>query len=787
MAESIEEFEPNSQNLQEILNYIDKEKEKNNNEVPESIIINNTDEFFENKLDNFEFEPIILENYNLKLYKEGKKIKNFIEIAKKWLNIKKDNLDSIEKLDKLETAIVKKMNKWFGKINAGFSDLRIACRIVKKNCFDFEFKTINGFKEFLSAYSIPTYNKEDYAKIKNYEKNRTDYLSNAEINPLPICKKIKLNNGETQNKFIIRIEKKSIANIWLEHKHSASYERVVMNPRPSYFVNAARKNELNQWGGYYLHREAVKEYTDWSILVRLFNHINYTWCDNEQEFCYILAKMAIKLQKPWLKTGVCIGLGGDEGTGKTLIIDEFYGRIIGPVHYLHTQDTRDVIGEFNALLANKMVIFLDESRLGVGSKNQEDDGIFKNMVTGTTQRVRSMRKNPTYEESYADFYIASNHYDNLVMASEKSRRYVLFHSYLEPLLNHPLYKKVSKGANSIYFEQLTNSMLADGMKGLKTFANFLYNIPIDNFQYNSVIGTALLAKHIVKNLNCVKLFWIECIREKANVFPKEANSKWLNKFGPLQLFEKFKRSEYYNKLYDDSFSEIIRSMLPKQTKLQFFESLGVYEFELPGNNEESYNNCYTTLITQIAGIDHFLKNKTIPLTSTKIERLQKVTEEDLLFKFIPENFYGYELRKEIEENKFTFKIRTMEEWRPTDDENPDNKHFEDTLIKEMNEIKQKKQKELDEINKMEYEKKRKWEEEHQEEIREKTLEEQKKEEYQLQMEMEKAIYLPFAFNCGAAIVNCSKCARKIVSYHFQNNFAYYKCWDCNLTYKLDMM
>lgn len=52
--------------------------------------------------------------------------------------------------------------------------------------------------------------------------------------------------------------------------------------------------------------------------------------------------MALQIQEPHIKQGVSMCTAGKEGSGKSVVLVEFLGRIIGKNHFIHIQNIKDL-------------------------------------------------------------------------------------------------------------------------------------------------------------------------------------------------------------------------------------------------------------------------------------------------------------------------------------------------------------------------------------------------------------------------------------------------------------
>lgn len=211
--------------------------------------------------------------------------------AIKWTKLSAGQIISVPQLKKFEAELVEEMNKWTGQISFQSAESRYVVRYVKHQGRDqghyaYFFKSEPGFRQLFSRFKVITYNKSDVMARENYVPGRTD------VNPYIRMK------GKKPD-FSVRLELKSIAEIWLDHPSHRVYNTMVCNPRPNYFKYASSPYDLNLWSGFAITKDSVKNCRRWSLLRPLFNHVNYTWANNWEEFNTWLGKTALLFQQPW--------------------------------------------------------------------------------------------------------------------------------------------------------------------------------------------------------------------------------------------------------------------------------------------------------------------------------------------------------------------------------------------------------------------------------------------------------------------------------------------------------
>jgi hypothetical protein len=648
---------------------------------------------------------------------------SFVHMCKKWARFQTpQDLASVATIDRFTDALVKKMNDFVGQINFSAQDTKIAVRYLKQNnSFGFYFKTVEGFKTMLSHIKITVYNEADLHAVENYDRHRTRVMyAGRRVNLNPILKKQTTRattneEDQTVSKVQLRLEEVSIALIWLRHKNHAIFNQMVCNPRPMNFKGRALPTDLNTWAGFApgFTRDEVKSFTEWDLMMPLFNHLNYSMVETESQFVDMLSRTCLFLQQPYLKQGVCICIGGPEGTFKTAFFNDLLGRIIGANHYTHVQSMKEVTGEFNSLLADKILVLIDESL----ELSKEEQSVLKNLITGNTQRCSAKYQDVTYRESFLHLVILSNWFMSLVNTGRQGRRFICHYMDHAPLMQHPYYQAKFKGDNKKYFTWLLASMLDNDCRGLKTFANFLYNCPLGNFDHRNTEPTTLLMLQKLRSCTLVEQFWCDCLINVTN----DSNGIWAPKSSAEELYRFFLRWKGTKTVKDQSTLEATaKKQKLKKNDMSFGEFWNMLNILLPIDTKgvtvdviQSGGGCCITALTfnngpndrnsfysgwwkcceamerampgfktllYVAEEDNPNNNNrpAIPackksFPQIKAERLAKITEEELLVNWCPETFNGEPLRYMLS-GPGRFRIYGEDEWKPEDLEDTNLSH-----------------------------------------------------------------------------------------------------------------
>ena len=129
--------------------------------------------------------------------------------------------------------------------------------------------------------------------------------------------------------------------------------------------------------------------------------------------------MADAIQNPNKRPGVALAIRGKQGVGKGIFVNVF-ASLFGP-HTMHVTQSSHLVGNFNAHLKDKLLVFADEA-FWAGDKRAE--GALKGMVTEDTIAIEMKGVDVQSSPNFIRLILASNN-DWLVPASADQRRFVV--------------------------------------------------------------------------------------------------------------------------------------------------------------------------------------------------------------------------------------------------------------------------------------------------------------------------------------------------------------------------
>jgi acyl carrier protein len=167
-----------------------------------------------------------------------------------------------------------------------------------------------------------------------------------------------------------KIRKDPVGKWWFAHPNRRTYRTVVFCPNRNF------DGVMNLWRGFAC--DAIP-----GDCQMFLDHLRNVLCKgNDDYYDYLIRWMANAVQNPHLPGQVAVVLKGDQGTGKGTFA-RIFGHLFG-AHYKYVSDPRHVIGTFNYMLNDAVLVFADECFVS-GSKQHES--ALKALITENTLRV----------------------------------------------------------------------------------------------------------------------------------------------------------------------------------------------------------------------------------------------------------------------------------------------------------------------------------------------------------------------------------------------------------------
>ena len=185
---------------------------------------------------------------------------------------------------------------------------------------------------------------------------------------------------------------------------------------------------------------------------------------------YILSWVAFIIQNPGKKTNTCLVILGEEGTGKTMFTTVIC-RLFDTYAIPNIANIDDVVGQFNAVIENKMIVVLNEVNATENTANKRSiHNRLKTLITDSFTIINRKGIDQYQADNVSNFIICSNEF-NPILISENDRRYVVM--------------EVSNSVrrNTVYFNNLFASFDEEFYINLYNYFR-LYNIK--NFDFTKI-------------------------------------------------------------------------------------------------------------------------------------------------------------------------------------------------------------------------------------------------------------------------------------------------------------
>lgn len=371
---------------------------------------------------------------------------------------------------------------------------------------------------------------------------------------------------------------KKLGQAWLEHPNRRSYDQVIFDP-------ARRSNSA-----YNLYQGFAVSPTRGSCTLYL-NHIrDIIASGNAEHYEYILNFMADAVQNPTVRPGVALVLRGGPGTGKGVFVNNF-GKLFGR-HFVQINDPGTLLGRFNRLLEDKLIVFADEA-FWAGDKAAE--GRLKGLITEPTITIEMKNVDSYTAHNYVRLIIATNE-DWAVPAMSKERRFCV------------LDVSDARQQDRAYFAAIENEMQNGGLEAL---LHFLMHRSLDGIDVAKFPQTAALEDQKRLSMSYLDQWFMDCL-ERNYI---DHRYKWGAPIPTSVAFDSFKSfcNSLGHKAYmnEASFGKALKALVPALEIKKLTVSHHGVEQHLPLNGR--VNHYVLGSLEQCR--KHFEKNKGIKLNT----------------------------------------------------------------------------------------------------------------------------------------------------------------------------
>lgn len=175
----------------------------------------------------------------------------------------------------------------------------------------------------------------------------------------------------------------------------------------------------NLWKGFEIENYECDELVDIDTILYHFQVVaNF----DDKVYNYLLDYFAHLIQKPHIKTGVCLLIQGLQGTGKTTLVEILLKKIMGKRYVYDTADVDKIVGKFNSSIAGKLMVVLNEATAR-DTKDVVDK--IKDIITRTDATIELKGVDPFEVEDYCNYCFTTNNIKPVCITSDDRRFQVI--------------------------------------------------------------------------------------------------------------------------------------------------------------------------------------------------------------------------------------------------------------------------------------------------------------------------------------------------------------------------
>jgi hypothetical protein len=277
---------------------------------------------------------------------------------------------------------------------------------------------------------------------------------------------------------------RGLGGAWFEWEKRREYSSIVFRPdRPT------KPGEYNVWRGW-IEADPRGE-AGCPLILR---HIRDVICNGNASVArWVLAWCAHMVQKTGEKVGTSLVIKGKKGAGKDTL-PLYLGRMMGRGFFSATNSDQ-VVGTFNALIADRLLVNLEE---GVFGGSHKSDSILKAFVSSSKIGV-NQKFAPMYEiDSFHRVTITSNSFRPTNVTTDERRWVVLETSN-------------ARRGDRPYFDALYAEMDSGGAA---CFLHYLRNYDISGFDLRFAPRTDAATEQAMETLEGVDAWWRDVIQSE---------------------------------------------------------------------------------------------------------------------------------------------------------------------------------------------------------------------------------------------------------------------------------
>lgn len=243
----------------------------------------------------------------------------------------------------------------------------------------------------------------------------------------------------------------SFVERWITDTDIRTYERLVFSPK-----KPIANNEYNLFRGF---ATEPKE-GNYAPFIELLTYI----CNKEQPVVeYMLKWCAHIIQKPYVKTGVCVVVQGSQGVGKDTFFN-YFANILGKEYFFNTSSPENsVFANFNSGTEKCLLVKFEEANFSTNKSNADK---LKKIITADTETYNAKNTKPITLDDFRNFVMTTNQEVPIVL-EKNNRRFMMIEASDEKLGDTEFWDRIHRELSNLAVQS--------------AFHHYLLHLDISNF------------------------------------------------------------------------------------------------------------------------------------------------------------------------------------------------------------------------------------------------------------------------------------------------------------------
>lgn len=203
---------------------------------------------------------------------------------------------------------------------------------------------------------------------------------------------------------------------------------------------------------------------DENVISFYLNHIRENIANgNEELYNYILNWVSYILQNPDGKTGSCLVITGEQGTGKNTFTDVICD-LMKRYSVRNLTDISQLVGKFNAVVENTKLIVCNEMA-SADANLRLDENSLKSIITDSEIGVEDKFEQKRYVQNVVNLIILSNNFDP-VKVEKLDRRYVVCNTNDSHANDQDYFETLRKSFTEEFYQNLFTYFMKRNLDGV---------------------------------------------------------------------------------------------------------------------------------------------------------------------------------------------------------------------------------------------------------------------------------------------------------------------------------